>query len=119
MEATRVNDLLPTAAEVKCQLAVDLPLQLRGMLMMTKKQYDPERFVEYYVSLRNRDLMQRLELVVSKADLELAQRGGRGLDIGALAQRVPSAYAMWVMITALTAKRAMSVALNDDTSDQA
>jgi hypothetical protein len=100
------DELLPSPAQVRCRLAIDLPLQLRGLLeAYPAAGVNPNRFSERYVAQRDSVLIKRLEEVIPVEELTHAIQG-RSLDMDALARRVPAAHAMWVMITAIVASRA-------------
>jgi hypothetical protein len=101
-----MTELLPPADEVRCQLALDLPLQIHGLLELAQiSKIDRKRYTDAHVRHRDSVLVHRLEGVVQPAELDQASQES-GLDIEALSSRVPSVYAMWVMITALSAQRA-------------
>lgn len=100
------DELLPSPAEVRCHLAIDLPLQLQGLLeTYPAAGVHPNRFIQHYVSLRESVLIKRLEEVVPMDELTHATQG-RSLDLDALARRVPAAHTMSVMITAIVAAQA-------------
>lgn len=94
---------LPTPDEVRCRLARDLSLQIHGMLELRGLAPSPE-YLEARRKQRDSILMDRLVGVVPRSEMARAASDS-GLDLDALSSRVPAAYAMWVMITALTAQQ--------------
>lgn len=101
-----MSDLIPSPTEVRCHIAEDLPTVLHCLLLQVETDFDPGRFVDAHLRMRDQLLIRRLQEVVPEEDLQVAFTGGDGLDISALSKRVPSVYSMWVMINSLVVERA-------------
>jgi hypothetical protein len=94
-----VSDELPTPAEVRCILSLDMAAQLHGMADLSARSIDEKGTLRQIRRARDSSVLLRLNHAVSQEEMTMSSTED-GLDIVALSNRRPFVYALWVMETA-------------------
>ncbi len=100
-----MDELIPSPAHVRCRVALDIALQVHGLLALGGVAETEAGLTEAVRRARDRDLMTRMRQVVPAQQMAEASRED-GLDIKALEAKVPAVHPMHVMITALRVQEA-------------
>jgi len=100
---------LPSAADARCRLALDLALQIHGLFELAGlRGLDEEGFTRRIREGRDARLLKRLEDVLPPDELLRAFSADR-FDLADLADRVPAVHPIWVMTTAVAVHEAAEV----------
>ena len=94
------QDAIPNPSLVRCQLHLDMSLQVHGLLDLAEmRDIDERGTLRQAKQIRDSRLLQRLNEIIPFEELASATQGD-GINLDELRIRFPFVYMMWVMDTA-------------------
>ncbi|MDG4838282.1 hypothetical protein O7631_17325 [Micromonospora sp. WMMD967] len=97
------DNLLPSPAEVRCRISLDLAMQIRMLAADAGAvNLDEAKLAEQASQVRDQDVVGRLHEVLPRAEID-RDSSDHGIAIESLTARLPFVFAIWVYQSALTA----------------